>query len=143
MSNRTKFLSRLIGLYCLLASLIMFAQKQAIVEIENSLVHNQAMLFMLGILTLIGGLAMVLAHNRWSGGALPVAVTLVGWITLIKGLVLAVPQAAVALWGQLEYERFYYLYVVISFALGVGLTYGGFHQPQPVSDRQERPRVAA
>jgi hypothetical protein len=28
---------------------------------------------------LLGGLAMVLAHNVWSGGPLPVIVTLIGW----------------------------------------------------------------
>jgi len=150
MSNRTKYLSRLIGLYCLLASLIMFWQKQAMVEIEHTIVHDPAMLFMLGIFTLIAGLAMVLAHNQWSGGALPVAVTLIGWITLIKGLLIAVPQAAVSLWSHLQYERFYYLYVGISFAIGVGLTYAGFElvelhrgQPRDISDRRERPRVAA
>jgi len=150
MSNRTKYLSRLIGLYCLLVSLIMFSQKQAIVQIENTLIHSPAMLFILGIFTLVGGLAMVLAHNQWSGGALPVAVTLIGWISLIKGFLIAVPQAAVSLWGDLQYERFYYLYVGISFALGVGFTYAGFdliefhrRQPRDVSDRRERPRVAA
>ena len=29
---------------------------------------------------------MVLGHNVWSGGALPVVVTLVGWLILAKGL---------------------------------------------------------
>jgi hypothetical protein len=31
------------------------------------------------IISLAVGVAMILGHNVWSGGALPVVVTLVGW----------------------------------------------------------------
>jgi hypothetical protein len=46
------------------------------------------MMLVLGVSTLAAGLAMVLAHNIWSGDALAVIVTLMGWLTLalIKGL---------------------------------------------------------
>ena len=44
------------------------------------------MMLILGVITLAAGLAMVLAHNIWSGGALVVVVTLVGWMALIKSL---------------------------------------------------------
>jgi len=88
MSLRTVFISRMLGLYCLIASLIMFAQKSAMVEMENTLVHSPAMLFIAGIITLVAGLAIVVGHNVWSGGAAPVTVTLLGWISLIKGVLL-------------------------------------------------------
>jgi hypothetical protein len=38
------------------------------------------------------GLAIVIGHNVWSGGALPVIVTLFGWIILIRGVVLLFPS---------------------------------------------------
>ena len=69
MFSRTIFISRMLGLYCLIASLIMFTHKSAMVEIENTLVHSPAMLFIGGIITLVAGLAIVLGHNVWSGGA--------------------------------------------------------------------------
>ena len=34
------------------------------------------------------GVATVIGHNIWSGGALPVAVTALGWMMLVKGVVL-------------------------------------------------------
>lgn len=98
MSLRTIFISRLIGLYCVLASLVMFTHKQAIVGIEETLVHNPAMLFLTGIITLVAGLAIVLSHNVWTGGALPVVVTLLGWTALIKGLLLLSPGTTVGFW---------------------------------------------
>jgi hypothetical protein len=72
---------------------------------------------------------MVLAHNIWSGGALVVVVTLVGWITLIKSLffLFLPPEMEAGLFlGQLHYRQLFYLYTAISLVLGVCLTYGGF-----------------
>ena len=126
MSSRTVFISRMLGLYCLIVSLIMFTHKSAMVDIENTLVHNPAMLFIGGLITLVAGLAIVLSHNVWSGGALPVTVTLLGWISLMKGLLLLSPGTTSGFWDSFQYERLYYVYASISFVLGAYLTYAGF-----------------
>ncbi|HEY6341898.1 MAG TPA: hypothetical protein VIY49_10435 [Bryobacteraceae bacterium] len=112
-------------------------------EIENTVVHNEAMLYIGGIFTMAGGLAIVIGHNRWSGGALPVTITLLGWLMFIEGLLVAVPGATAGLWDYFAYERLYYLYVAIALALGVWLTYAGFRQAPAARDRRERTRVAA
>jgi uncharacterized membrane protein len=142
MSPRTIFLSRLIGLYYVIVGLSMAVHKQATVATITAVVHDQPVLFIACVIALGTGLAMVLGHNVWSGGALPVVVTLVGWITLIKGLLVFLvlsPEADMgAVLGALQYERLFYLYAGISLIIGVYLTYGGFtstaHQrtsPQP------------
>lgn len=128
MSQRTTFLSKLIGLYSILVALSMLSHKRATVEMVTALVHNSPVLFVVGLMTLVAGLAMILGHNVWSGGALPVIVTLIGWTTLIKALLFLFlsPEAAPAFFlGQLHYEQLFYLYVAISLLLGVYLTYGG------------------
>ena len=86
MSSRTIFLTRLIGLYCILVIPSMVLHRQATVDWMTALLNNASLMWVLSVITLTVGLAMVLAHNVWSGGALPVVVTLVGWATLIKGL---------------------------------------------------------
>ena len=129
MSPRTVFLSRLIGLYSILVSLSMVTHKQATVEMVTVLVHNSPLLFIVGLITLVAGLAMILGHNIWSGGALPVIVTLIGWLTLIKSLLFLFlsPEAAVGFYlGRLHYEQLFYMYDAIALILGVYLTYGGF-----------------
>ena len=129
MSPRTVFLSRLIGLYGILAGLSMVTHRQATVETITALVHNPPVLFLVGAITLGAGLAMILGHNIWSGGVLPVIVTLVGWLTLIKGLLFLFlsPGAAVGFFlGGLHYVQFFYLYAAISLILGAYLTYEGF-----------------
>jgi len=129
MSPRTLFLSKLIGLYCILVALSMVTRKQATVERVTALVQNPSMMFVLGVIALAAGLAMALAHNIWSGGALVVIVTLVGWGTLVKGLLfLFLPPEMEAgfFLRQLHYQQLFYLYTVISLVLGIYLTYGGF-----------------
>ena len=129
MSSRTVFLSRLIGLYCILIGLSMMTRGQATVETVAALLQNSAMTLILGVITLAAGLAMVLAHNIWSGGTLVVVVTLLGWMALAKGLFfLFLPHEIEAglFLGQLHYQQLFYLYSAFSLVLGVYLTYGGF-----------------
>ena len=48
--------------------------------------RDPALILLSGILLFVAGLAIVRAHNRWSGGW-PVVVTVVGWLALVGGLV--------------------------------------------------------
>jgi len=129
MSPRTLFLSKLIGLYCIVIALSMMTRRQATVETVTALLQNPSMMLIVGIITLAAGLAMVLAHNVWSGGALAVVVTLVGWIALIKSLffLFLPPEMQMRLFlQQLHYQQLFYVYGAISLVLGVYLTYSGF-----------------
>jgi hypothetical protein len=48
--------------------------------------HEPALIFVSGILLFIAGLAIVRAHNRWTADW-PVLVTILGWLTVLGGLV--------------------------------------------------------
>jgi hypothetical protein len=126
MSPRTLFLGRLIGLYCILIALAMFTHKQAMVETVTALLHDAPLLLVTGVVVVAAGLALILGHNVWSGGALPVVVTLIGWLALTKGLLILflAPQAAAGLYlERLHYAEFYYGYASVSLVLGIYLTY--------------------
>jgi hypothetical protein len=78
------------------------------------------------VITVIAGLAMVLSHNVWSGGAVTVIVTLIGWIALTKGALLLFlsPEAESSLFlDTLHLEQFFYLYLGGMLLLGSYLTY--------------------
>jgi hypothetical protein len=128
MSPRTMFLSRLIGLYLILVSLAMVTHKRAMLEVITALIHDPPVLFVVAIMAVAAGLAMILGHNVWSGGVLPVIVTLIGWLTLIKGLFLLFlsPDMAPEFFlGSLHYEQMFYFYTAFSLLLGAYLTLGG------------------
>ena len=133
MSAHTIFLARLLELFCILEGLFLITHKLAMGEMINALFDNAPMLFILSLITVGIGLVLVLGHNIWSGNALPIVVTLIGWGALIKGiLLLFVPQetAKGLFLGSLHYEQFFYLYAAIPLILGAYLTYGGFRRKQ-------------
>jgi hypothetical protein len=130
----TKFLAKLMGLWIVLAVLSMVANRQATIATMNALFADPALVFVTGVFTLVIGLAVVLAHNRWHGGALPVIVTTYGWAALIKGLLLLClpPSAQTRFYEALDFQQFFYVYLVISLALGSFLIYGGFKPSRAV-----------
>ena len=123
MSLRTIFLSRLIGYYSVLVALSMIVHKQATVEMITRMMGHGGAPFAIGLISVAVGLAMVLGHNVWRGGALPVVVTLIGWWSLIKGLLcLFLPVGVIAglLAGPL-YTKYFYVSPVISLVVGLYL----------------------
>lgn len=107
----------------------MLTHKRVAVETVTALMHDAPLMFVVGVMALVAGLAMVLAHNVWSGGALPVVVTLVGWGILVKSVLLLLlsPEGAVGFFlGRLHYAELFYLYVGFSGVIGAYLTMEGF-----------------
>jgi|SRR5579863_2659175 len=126
MSSRTIFLGRLVGLYCILISLAMLIHKQATVDVLTAMLRNAQLLLVGGVVTVIAGLAMVLGHNVWTGGAVPVLVTLVGWIALIKGsllLFLSPEQESSIFVDSMHLDQGFYFYLGFMLLLGIYLTY--------------------
>ena len=128
MSRLTVFLARFIGLFTILLVVGMLVRGSAIIGVT---VADGPVMLTYAIISLATGLAIVLGHNVWSGGALPVVVTLVGWLSLAKGLLLLLlpPEALTALFGRMHYGEHMYLYLMPSFLIGIYLTWAGFTSP--------------
>jgi len=108
----TIFLAKLIGLYCVLFGLVMVAQKEAMLDIVAALMRNGPVLLIVEVIAVTAGLAIVIGHNVWSGGALPVLVTLPGWIMLIRGVMLLFlsPQGKIRFFEMFRFAELFYLY---------------------------------
>ena len=101
----------------------------------SSTVANEPVMLAYAIISLAIGVAMIVGHNVWSGGLLPVVVSLVGWLIFMKGVVLLLlPGEALSLaLGQMHYNGHFYLYLAPSFVLGLYLAWAGF--TTPIRDR--------
>ncbi len=129
MSQHTSFLSKLVGLYMILVATSMLSHKQATVDAVFAALHNPSLMLILGVITTGAGLSMVLAHNIWKGSPLAITVTLVGWMSLAKGLAflyLPPDREAGFFMNQLHYAQFFYLYMAICLGLGSWFIWGGF-----------------
>ena len=125
MSQLTFFLARLLGLFTVVVIAAMLLRGSALVDAALS---DQPVMLIYGFISLALGLAMVLGHNVWTGGALPVVVTLVGWLILVKGLVLVLvsPEAMAQFYGQMHYRENFNFYLLPSLVIGLYLTWAGF-----------------
>jgi hypothetical protein len=128
MSRLTIFLARLIGLFTVLLIAALLLRGSSMVE---TLIADRPLMLTYAIISLAIGLAMILGHNVWSGGALPVVVTLVGWLILAKGLLLMflTPEALTQFVERMHYGEHIYPYVAPSLVIGLYLTWAGFAAP--------------
>src|SRR6267142_1004808 len=128
MSRLTIYLGKLIGIFLLVISVAMALDKASLVEIVTALIDDRALLLIVGMMALVAGLAIVLGHSVWSGGVLPVLVTLFGWLLVIRGLVLLlVPsETLIAYFQFLRFDDLFYVYAGITFVIGLVFTFAAF-----------------
>lgn len=133
MAALTIYLSRLIGVVTLIVATAMLADKALVVAAIGSMGQDRAPLLLLGFVRVACGAGIVLIHNVWSRGFWPLLVTLVGWLILVRGvMVLFVPPDVMAgLIAASHVDDFYYLYAAIPLVLGAYLTLRGFGTPAP------------
>ena len=102
--------------------------RQSTIDALRAFFADPALMWIAGVFTLLLGLGIVLAHNRWSGGAATIIVTLYGWMTLIKGLIfvwLPLPMQT-GFYQAFHFEQFSIAYGLVALALGGYLIYCGF-----------------
>ena len=129
MAFRTLFLSRLLGLFFLICGLAMLLHKQVYTAALVTVAYNPLAMRWIAMIVMLAGLAMVLAHNVWSKPPVAVIVTLLGWLTLIKGVAyLFLPARWLEGFFQAVLNCAGYVYLVTAFLLVLGayLTYEGF-----------------
>ena len=125
MSRLTLYLARLIGLFSIIMVAVVLARGSA--AVMNAVADPQAM-FLYGVISLGLGVAIILGHNVWSGGVLPVVVTLTGWLIFTKGVMLLAltPDTLQTMMQRMDYAATVQLYVLPAFAIGVYLNWAGF-----------------
>ena len=125
MQRATVLLARGFGVFVMvLAASIMLRGASVI----TATISDGPVMLAYAIICLATGVALIVCHNVWSGGLLPVIVTLLGWLIFLKGLVLlALPSDVLSrAFAQMHYGDHLYLYLAPSLAIGLYLTWAGF-----------------
>jgi uncharacterized membrane protein len=120
----TVFLGKLLGLYLVAISIgVLVDRRRALATLDEMAQSRPWMLFS-GMVATAAGLALTLAHDIRSGGALAILITLVGWATLAKGLaLLLIPREWIAAgYRYAGFERFFPLWMIAALALGLWMT---------------------
>ena len=107
MSPLTLFLAKLLGAVLLTMAAAMALRGPAMARTAKRMTSDPGMVMIGGALRVSLGLATVIGHDVWSGGVLPVAVTLFGWALYFSGLLLLLgsPERLVAMVEGMKLER--------------------------------------
>jgi hypothetical protein len=134
----TTFFAKLMGFSLVLLALAMLATRQSTIETMNAFFADAPLMWITGVFTMMFGLTIVILHNRWSGGPLPIIVTLYGWIAVLKGasFIFFPPSAQAGFYQALHFDSFLTGYAIVALIIGAYLIYAAF----TVSNLNERDR---
>jgi hypothetical protein len=135
MSPLTLYLGKLIGIGLLAMCLSLALRPKASLATISAMMNETGLLLVTGIFTMTAGIALVLGHNLWSGPPLVWAVTIIGWMTLLKGLaIIAVPPARLAaVYRVLNYPQTLRLVMFIGAIVGAWMTWAAFAATPQIS----------
>ncbi len=122
-----KILARIIGPVMIIPAIGIFLNFNTYRGMIGEFSKSQSLCYLGGSMALLMGLVILQFHNKWEAGW-PVIITLMGWIILIKGLILVLfPGAVIALWHPLTASPAALIVsLVISLAIGIFLTIKGY-----------------
>ena len=128
MAAPTIYLSRLIGVVALIIAAAMLAEKPVFVATAQLVLRDGALMLVLGIVGVVIGAAFVLVHNIWTQGLWPLVVTLIGWMLLLRGVVILLlpPEMAAQFVAAFDFVDFFYVYAAIPLVIGAYLSLRGF-----------------
>jgi len=126
--NISVVLAQILGIiFVVLGLSMLFNKKWTAVAIEE-MIKNQGIIWLAGLVTLMIGSVVVVLNNVWTSG-LPLFVTILGWLTLIKGaFILIFPNLTFSYYKKMNKGNIFVWGGAIVFILGLVLLYVGFMQ---------------
>jgi len=120
------FLAKVFGLYLIIMGLFCLIRFDAMKSAADDFMKNRAFSLISGVIALIIGLLIVVAHNVWVWDW-PLIITLLGYLSLLKGILrLFFPELETA-WAKC-YTSITFLVIngIFWILVGLFLTYEGF-----------------
>lgn len=123
----TFFFAQFLGLLMVVIAASLLLQRRMYLSMIAEYHEKRAYFYPHAFTGLVVGLLLVLLHNVWSGGFLPVLVTVLGWAILIKsaGLLVLAPGFIDKMLVAVHSRRTYTILAIIMLVLGIYLFLAG------------------
>ena len=118
------FFVKFMGYFMFLTGSALFLSKETRTAMLENMKNNESFIIAMGYITLLIGLPIVILHNVWELNVLGL-VTLMGWVTLIKGFVFLAKPSVVKK-KELS-EKKIKIRGLISALIGLGIMYCGYY----------------
>jgi hypothetical protein len=122
----SRFIAGLIGPLMIAIAATMLLNVSMFHAMVDQMARNYAIVFLMGMLGLVGGLAILRFHNIWSADW-RVIVTILGWLSVLGGIgrMLLADEAATIAQSIIGHGSIRY-FAVLPLALGAFLTFKGY-----------------
>jgi len=116
-------LAQILGIFFVVVGASMVVNKKATKAAMEEAVQNRGYLWMWGFLAILTGAVIVVLNNVWTSG-LPLVITILGWLAIIKGVfILFFPDAAVSVYRKFNKEGLLVFSGLVVIVIGLILFY--------------------
>ena len=116
-------IAQALGIFFVVAGIAMIVSSKSVVTAIGQSVENKGLLFVWGLLALLVGAVVVVLNNAWTSG-LPLIITILGWLAVVKGaFILIFPGAAVSLYRKFNKSGMIAFCGVVALLIGIALLY--------------------
>jgi hypothetical protein len=110
------------AIFAILGLSVVIDRKNVSVALEK-VSQDRGFLWLWGFLILTMGVVIIVMNNVWTSG-LPLFITILGWLTLIKGaFLLLLPSPAISLYRKCNKDSVLVFGGIVAFILGLVLLY--------------------
>ena len=122
--NTSVLIAKLMGPTMVVMAVAMLKDRDGITQLTREFINSRALVFLAGVFTLLGGLAVTIHHNIWVADW-PVLITLLGWAMILGGIVRVALPNVVEAWGEkmLEVKNGLTIAGIVWLAIGVFLSF--------------------
>jgi len=124
----TRFCARVIGPLMLIIGAIVVVRFNDIVMMMPAILQDAPVSFITGIFTLIAGCVLFAAHHHWNGGFTAILISILGLLTVLRGVLLMLAPNMVASFAtqMLNAGPAPWIAGGVSILIGAWLTYAGW-----------------
>ncbi len=135
--QRSIYLAKLLGPVLVVIGLGILLNGPVYLAMAKQFLNSHALIYLSGVLTMLGGIALVHAHHEWKGDWRTI-ITIVGWLGIIGGLVRVLVPQYVETYGMSVLAQPVYMVIVgfVVLVAGAMLVYFGYADSFPAQSRK-------
>jgi hypothetical protein len=126
--NSSIAIAQVLGIVLAVMSLSVILDRKTVSTALEKATQDRGFLWLWSFLILTMGAVIVVMNSVWSSG-LPLLITILGWLTIIKGaFLLLLPGPAMAFYRKCNKDGVLLFGGIVTFLLGLALLYMSFRQ---------------
>lgn len=125
--NTSIAIAQVLGIILAVMGISVVNDRKNISAALEKTVQDRGFLWVWGFLILTMGAVIVALNNVWTAGLLTLLITILGWLTIIKGVFLILfPDSAISIYRWANKDGVLIFGGIVAFVLGLILLYKGF-----------------